>query len=812
MTRYVQRLAAFVAGFLLLATLAAGAQGTGSSPASLPGAVSKPAASQGAEAEADTASLDDLIRILENDATRQKLVESLKASAYKAPEQASGEGEAAMPGEALAETLAGRIAASMQMVIDGAIETSKGIADSLMAAVDLASGAESLDLPNLLQTVAPVALVAASVFAALALASLLKRGPIARLSRRAERAGPISKLLLLALATLIDTLAVAGAALVGYVVAVAAFDARPTLNQLLFLNAFLAIESAKIVLRAFASPTRPALRMTPFSDRHARYWFFWFSRVISVLGYTFMFVAPLVQQSSSPRAADAVRFFVVTACALLAIGLILRNRGIVRERLKRAKRNGDTSLRARVHAFIGQIWWALAALFVAALYLVWLRSPEDGLAFMTLATLKTVGAMALGGLVASILARLIVRGVKVPDSVKERLPLFERRLNGFIPSALTVARVLVILAVIATTLEAWSLVSVSDWMATERGQRWVGGLIGAMIVVAIGFAVYVAISSWVEYRLNPKFGRVPTSRERTLLSLFRNAFTIAMIVVVSMLVLSQIGINIAPLLAGAGVIGLAVGFGSQKLVQDIITGAFIQIQNAMNEGDIVELNGISGTVEQLTVRSVGLRTVEGTWYLIPFSSVDRVANFSKDFAYYVADVAVAYRESIDEVKVMMREAFDELRATEVGQNIIGEFDLWGVQELANSAIIVRGRMMTKPSTQWAVGRAYREIVKRMSDERGIELPFPHMTVWFGEDKRGNAPPIHLTPPEPAAVPSPAPAPQTAPAGLPPRGPAAPGAPGAGEDFGLLDARGRLIPPSRSDLDEAEDGPDAAGRT
>jgi small conductance mechanosensitive channel len=747
-------------------------------------------------ASADEPSLDELIRILENDDTRARLIESLRAAAYRAPAEA-GEGDPVA--EAAALTLPGRIAVYTRAVVGSLGETWTHLRDSGSASLAMLSGAGRINIPRIFEAVAPVGLVAVMVFVILALGRLAKTPMFRRLARGAEHAGPLRKLALLVVSALADALSIVLCWAGGYLVATIFNDGRPGINQALFLNAFLLIEMIKVGVAAFVSPGYPQLRLTPFSDRQARYWYFWISRLISILGYTFLFVAPIVQQASSDAAADAVRFVVVFVTLGLTIGLILRNRGVVRERLKRAKHRGDKSFGARVNAFLGQIWWLLAIGFALTVFIVWLRSPDTGLAFLATASLKSVAAMAVGGLIVSVLSRVIASGIPIPQTAKDRLPLLEKRVNSFIPNALTVIRVIVILIVVAYILEAWSLLSVSSWLATSLGQLFVGSIIGAGIVLVLGVGVYIAVSSWVEYRLNPHYGTVPTARERTLLSLFRNAFTITMVVVVTMLVLSQLGINIAPLLAGAGVVGLAVGFGAQKFVQDIITGAFIQVQNAMNEGDIVEVNGISGTVEHLTVRSVGLRTVEGTWYLIPFSSVDQVANFSKDFAYYVADVGVAYRENIDDVKQMMHDAFDELKQGAVGENLISEFDMWGVQELGNSAVVIRGRVMTKPGTQWGIGRAYREIVKRMADERGIEIPFPQTTVWFGEDRKGRAPPVRVEA-------------QDAPEGarpvesLPPVfEPGEPAERGGGSQHGSVDAAGKPIPPGESDIDSSGDG-------
>jgi len=280
-------------------------------------------------------------------------------------------------------------------------------------------------------------------------------------------------------------------------------------------------------------------------------------------------------------------------------------------------------------------------------------------------------------------------------------------------------------------------------VATEGGQRATGALISAAFIILAGFLAYLAMSSWVEYRMNPNFGSVPTAREKTLLMLFRNAFTIALAIMIGMLALAQIGVNIAPLLAGAGVLGLAIGFGAQKFVQDIITGIFIQFENIMNEGDVVEVAGLTGVVERLTIRSVSIRSLDGTVHLVPFSSVDAVSNMMKGFSFHVAEVGVAYREDIGEVKAAMQEAFDRLMETDHRFHILEPLDIHGVTAFGDSAVMVRVRIKTRPGMQWAAGRAYNEILKQVFDRQGIEIPFPHVTLYMGEDKEGRSPPLNL---------------------------------------------------------------------
>ncbi|MEM6465633.1 MAG: mechanosensitive ion channel domain-containing protein, partial [Pseudomonadota bacterium] len=240
---------------------------------------------------------------------------------------------------------------------------------------------------------------------------------------------------------------------------------------------------------------------------------------------------------------------------------------------------------------------------------------------------------------------------------------------------------------------------------------------------------WLALTSWVDFRLNPNFGGVPSAREITLLSLLRNAATIALVIITSMVVLSEVGIDIAPLLASAGVLGLAIGFGAQKLVQDIITGIFIQFENAMNVGDVVTVSGTTGVVEKLTVRSVSLRDVEGAFHIIPFSSVDMVSNFTRDFAYFLCDMGVAYDSDPEAVKAAMMDAFARLKEDpEHGPFVLGELEWFGLTTFGDSAITLRGRIKTTPGRQWGIGRAYNGIVKRIFDARGIEIPYPHRFI------------------------------------------------------------------------------------
>ncbi|MBN8294317.1 mechanosensitive ion channel [Rhodobacter sp. NTK016B] len=382
-------------------------------------------------------------------------------------------------------------------------------------------------------------------------------------------------------------------------------------------------------------------------------------------------------------------------------------------------------------------WYWPVSLYLLFMLVIVLTRPGNA-AFRALVNSgQVLIVVLLGVIVSGALTRIMVRGVQLPESVTARMPLLETRLNAFVPKALFVLRLAIFVVVFAFALNAISVIDMRSWLASQIGLRLTSVLFSVAGVLLMAFILWVALTSWVDYRLNPEFGTIATARERTLLTLLRNAATIALVVITLMFVLSEIGLDIAPLLASAGVLGLAIGFGAQKMVQDIITGIFIQFENAMNVGDVVTVAGTTGVVERLTIRSVSLRDVTGAFHVIPFSSVDMVTNFAREFGYFVCDMGVAYREKTEDVKKAMFDAFEKLRTDpDYRDAIMGDLEWFGINAFGDSAVVMRARIKCVPGMQWGVGRAYNGVVKEIFDARNIEIPFPHQTLFLGESKAG----------------------------------------------------------------------------
>jgi small-conductance mechanosensitive channel len=246
------------------------------------------------------------------------------------------------------------------------------------------------------------------------------------------------------------------------------------------------------------------------------------------------------------------------------------------------------------------------------------------------------------------------------------------------------------------------------------------------VTVLLALAVWEAVNLTLERhlaRLTRQAQIARIARLRTLLPILRTVLLVAVLTLTGLMVLSEIGVNTAPLLASAGIIGIAIGFGAQKLVQDVITGLFLLLENAMQVGDVISLAGLSGTVEHLSVRTIHLRAEDGSVYVIPFSSVTTVTNMTRDYGQAVIQVSVDNKESVDHVIEVLRGIVTGMRADPQFQEVIlGDLEVYGLDRFADSALIIKGRVMCTPFGRWSVGREFNRRMKARFDELGIAMP------------------------------------------------------------------------------------------
>jgi small-conductance mechanosensitive channel len=232
-------------------------------------------------------------------------------------------------------------------------------------------------------------------------------------------------------------------------------------------------------------------------------------------------------------------------------------------------------------------------------------------------------------------------------------------------------------------------------------------------------------------------------RADTLSHVIRDVARIMIMTVGGMMILSEVGVDLKPLLAAAGLGGLAIGFGGQSLVKDVISGFFILLEDSIRVGDVVEIAGVGGLVEEVKLRTVTLRDLAGSVHVVPNGVIDKVKNMTKLYSYYLMDVGVAYREDVDEVMAVLKDIAAELQADPAfGADILAPFEMLGVDQFADSAVIIKCRIKTNPIQQWRIGREMNRRIKKTFDAKGIEIPFPHQTIYWGEPKQGVPPPLY----------------------------------------------------------------------
>lgn len=502
--------------------------------------------------------------------------------------------------------------------------------------------------------------------------------------------------------------------------------------QTLFLSAFAVIEFFKAVLRLIFSPDFDYLRPFAFSDASAHYWNKRLAWLSGLIGYGLMVVVPVVATQISYPAAAAANLVIMLALTLYAVALILRNRKPIQQQINLLAERSMAFFSIILRG-LGHVWHLLAIAYFLVLFALSQFDIGNSLRFMMTATVKSLVAIGVGALLSGMLTRWIFRRISLPDDVNRRYPMLERRINSYIPNGLKILRVMVVLAVTLLLFDAWHLINLYQWAGSENGKKIIGGLVHILLIMVVAVFSWTLMASIIEHRLALELsnGIRPSARERTLLTLFRNVLAIVISTITIMIVLSQVGINIAPLLAGAGALGLAISFGAQTLVKDVITGVFIQFENGMNTGEYVTVSGITGTVERMTIRSIGLRDDYGVYHIVPFSSITTLANYAREFGVYRANYSVSRDEDIDHVHEVLHQAVDALKQDEqVKHFLVGEPVFNGVVALGDRSFTTRVTVRTQALKQWVVQYALDRLVKMHFDQAGITMPQQAMQLSY----------------------------------------------------------------------------------
>jgi moderate conductance mechanosensitive channel len=497
----------------------------------------------------------------------------------------------------------------------------------------------------------------------------------------------------------------------------------PRVIILAIVNAYVLCRSVLCVTRALVSPTANQPSLFVIGDETAAYIDIWIKRIVvfAVFGVALANVALLLGLYRSPYIA-AVRI-VVLVVHLFVVIVILQCRTVVADRIK--AREGDRGVIAIMRNRLADTWHILAIMLNLALWAVWALRVQNGYALLLQYFLSTVAVLVIARLVLVALTAILDRVFRISPDFIRRYPGLEARANRYFPALRATVSGIVTAITIIALLEVWGI-GVTTWFSSSPvGRRLLSAIATIGIAAAVALAVWEASNAGMERHLarltrENRFARA--ARLRTFLPMLRTALLTLIVAVVALTALSELGVNIAPLLAGAGIIGIAIGFGSQKLVQDLITGLFLLLENAVQVGDTVTVCGLSGVVENLSIRTIRLRAGDGSIHIIPFSSVTSVTNTNRGIGNAAISVNVAYKEDTDRVGEVLKDIVAEMRTDPRFTAMIrSDLDLWGVDKVEANLVTIAGQIQCTDQGRWPVQREFYRRMKKRFQETGIEI-------------------------------------------------------------------------------------------
>jgi small-conductance mechanosensitive channel len=369
------------------------------------------------------------------------------------------------------------------------------------------------------------------------------------------------------------------------------------------------------------------------------------------------------------------------------------------------------------------VWHYLAIVAIVGLWILWAAGMQhglDGLRFL----LATVALLVLARFAAIIVLGTLDRAARLSPGLSRRFPGLETRTARYQAPARLLVNLLIAAGTAIVLLQLWG-VDAFFWFEGGRiGARLLSALATIALAAVAAILVWEGANAALERRLallSDPGSAAHASRLRTLLPMLRATLFVAIVAVVGLTALSEIGINVGPLLAGAGIVGVAVGFGSQRLVQDVITGMFALFENALQVGESVTVAGLSGTVEDLSIRAIWLRGDDGSVHIVPFSAVTSITNSSRGLANAEISVTVAAKEDTDRVAAVLRDIAAEMHSdADLGLLILGDLEVW-VDAVKAASATLAGKIACTPGGRAAVEHEFNRRLQKRFQELGIEL-------------------------------------------------------------------------------------------
>ncbi len=387
--------------------------------------------------------------------------------------------------------------------------------------------------------------------------------------------------------------------------------------------------------------------------------------------------------------------------------------------------DGREGVAARARNRLAAVWHYLAITLDIALWAVWALNIHNGYSLLLQYFVGTVVVVLIARLAAIVALSLIDRGFSIRPEILQRFPGLEARANRYVPLLRRIVGAIIAFIGFVAVLEVWGVDAIVWFYGGQIGSRLLSALATVAIAALVAAAIWEASNALMDRQINAlsregHYARA--ARLRTFQPMLRTALLCLIVTVVGLTALSEIGVNVAPLLAGAGIVGIAIGFGSQKLVQDLITGLFLLLENGVQVGDNVSVAGLTGTVENVSIRTIRLRAADGSVHIVPFSAVTTITNASRGAGNAAVSVSVAYKEDTDRASQILKDIVAEMRKEpEYRMSIRGDLELWGVDKVDGSMATIVGQIRCSDSGRWPVQREFNRRMKRRFQECGVEI-------------------------------------------------------------------------------------------
>ncbi|MDE1181666.1 mechanosensitive ion channel domain-containing protein [Paraburkholderia sp.] len=506
------------------------------------------------------------------------------------------------------------------------------------------------------------------------------------------------------------------------------------------IDIYLVSRTITILGALFLQPNAPRLRLLRMTDTWATFVQRWLVLIVTVVGAGSA-IAELASALGLSDAAHLALMKVVTLVGHVMISvLILQCRRPVADRIR-----ANLAQRPSIAMFgnaIAESWATFAVFVVMALWFVWALNVENGYE-----RLLRVGGWSVAIVIGARIGSIVVFGALArifhDQEDNANSSVARQHAYRYYPMLRRIVSWIIGAATALLLLQVWGFHVGMLFQAGTVGHRLASALVTIAVAAVVALLVWEAVNVNVERRLHSwttSGDLVRAARLRTLLPMLRTALFCAIALVVVLTGLSELGVNIGPLLAGASIFGVALGFGSQKLVQDFITGIFLLMENAMQVGDWVTLAGVSGTVEYLSIRTVRLRGGDGSLYTVPFSSVSTVNNTNRGLGNAAVKVMIAYGQDVDLAAATLKEIGASLRDDpKFKDGILSDFALWGVDSVDGASVTLAGQVQCRDTSRWGVQREFNRRIFDQFSARGIQIFNPQRNVLVSAPKGFTSP-------------------------------------------------------------------------